>query len=182
MLAPWQEVFMGRKIILNLAVSLDGYIADEAGGYGWIAGDGGHTLDTTPKWEHEAFLKQVDTVVMGKRCYDQGFAEDYADKLVYVATTQDITDHDNIRFIRGDICAQLRAACAGEGGDIYLFGGGKLCDSFIKADMVDMYILGLIPVILGKGIPLFLGKNPHIPLRLKERYIHEGVVVLCYEK
>lgn len=172
---------MSRTIILNLAISLDGYIADEAGGYAWIAGNDSHALDTPRKWEHSAFLKGVDLVVMGKACYDQGFAKDFPDKTVYVATTKELPDQDNIRFIRGDICAQLQAECAKDGGDIYLFGGGRLCDSFIKANLIDVYIIGIIPILLGKGIPLFLGGNPTIPLHLTQQYIDGGIVVLCYQ-
>lgn len=173
---------MSRKIILNLAVSLDGYIADEDGGYDWIENNDNHHLDTTPKWEHTAFLQNIDIVVMGKNCYDQGFAKDHSDKLVYVATTKNIQDHDNIRFIHGDICSQMIEESSKDGGDIFLFGGGKLCDSFIKADIIDEYIVGIIPVILGKGRPLFLGGNPTIKLRLKEQYIDDGVAILRYVK
>lgn len=173
---------MGRRIILNLAVSLDGYIADEEGDYDWIVGDGSQELDTFPEWEHTEFLKNVDIVVMGKNCYDQGFAKDYPDKTVYVATTKELQDHGNIRFIRGDICARIIAECAGNGGNVFLFGGGKLCDGFIKENIIDEYIIGIIPVILGKGRPLFLGGNPTIKLRLMERFIDGGIVILRYEK
>lgn len=173
---------MSRRIILNLAVSLDGYIADENGGFDWIEGDGDHNLDTLPKWEHTEFLKTIDTVVMGKTSYEQGFAKDFDDKLVLVATNDSMQDYANIRFIQGDLCARIAEENPAKGGDIYLFGGGKLCDEFIKADVVDEYIIGIIPIILGKGIPMFLKENPAIKLTLKEQYIEEGVVILRYEK
>lgn len=173
---------MSRKIILNLAVSLDGYIADESGGFDWIAGDGSHDFDTVPKWEHSEFLKNVDLVVMGKTSYDQGFTKDYQDKTIYVATTKLLSDHDNVRFIHGDICSRIREEQSKDGGDIYLFGGSRLCDSFIKVNIIDEYIIGIIPIILGKGIPLFLNNNPTIKLHLKERAIDEGIVILRYEK
>lgn len=57
---------MKRKIILNLAVSLDGYIASEDGGFDWIVGDGTHTLDTQNQIDFNYFLQEVDTIVMGK--------------------------------------------------------------------------------------------------------------------
>ena len=40
---------MKGKIILNLAISLDGYIADENGGFDWIIGDGNTYLNTEGK-------------------------------------------------------------------------------------------------------------------------------------
>ena len=55
---------MNGKIILNLAVSLDGYIADLDGGYDWIVGDGNSTLNTENKWSHDKFLENIDVVVI----------------------------------------------------------------------------------------------------------------------
>ena len=57
---------MKRKIILNLAMSIDGYIANEDGGFDWIVGDGDESLDTQNKWNYEKFLEGIDTVVMGR--------------------------------------------------------------------------------------------------------------------
>ncbi len=71
---------MKRKIILNLAMSIDGYIASKDGGFDWIVGDGDEKLDTRDKWDYDKFLNDVDTVVMGKNCYDQSFHNDFADK------------------------------------------------------------------------------------------------------
>ena len=51
-------------------MSIDGYIANEDGGFDWIVGDGDESLDTQNKWNYEKFLEGIDTVVMGKKCYD----------------------------------------------------------------------------------------------------------------
>lgn len=95
---------MKRKIILNLAMSIDGYIANEDGGFDWIVGDGDESLDTQNKWNYEKFLEGIDTVVMGKKCYDQGFVDDFKDKKVYIATSKELEDYDNFHFINGNIC------------------------------------------------------------------------------
>lgn len=63
-----------------------------------------------------------------------------------------------------------------------LIGGGILIDSFIKADIIDEFIIGIIPTVLGKGRPLFLGNNPTVKLKLEEYYIDNGVTILCYKK
>ena len=173
---------MNRKIILNLAISLDGYIASEDGGFDWIVGDGDNRLDTTNQIDYNVFLEDVDVVVMGKNCYDQGFLQDFKDKKVYVATTQKLEDKDNIHFIGGDICKIIEEEKNKEGKNIFLFGGGVLVDSFIKADIVDEYIIGIIPIILGKGRPLFLENNPTIKLHLEEYSVSEGIPILRYTK
>lgn len=171
---------MERKIILNLAMSLDGYIADERGGYDWITGDSNHDLDTEGKWDYDRFLDHIDLVVMGKNCYDQGFHKDFLNKVVLVATSKEIEDSGCVKFINGDICNYVLEEKKKEGKDIFLFGGGILCDTFIKANVIDEYIIGIIPVILGKGRPLFLENNPTVKLSLKEQFIEEGIVVLHY--
>lgn len=173
---------MSRKIILNLAMSLDGYIASEDGGYDWIAHEGDEKLDTKTKWDFAKFLEGIDVVVMGKKCYDQNFHNDFKDKKVYVATSQNLQDEENIKFISGDICKVIEEERNKEGKDIYLFGGGVVIDSFIKADIIDEYIIGIIPIILGKGRPLFLGNNPTIKLQLKEFVIEKGVTISTYSK
>ena len=98
---------MNGKIILNLAVSLDGYIADEGGGYDWIVGDGNPTLNTDERWDYGNFLGDIQVVVMGKNCYDQGFHQDFAGKEVYIATSKDLKDDGNYHFMNGDIVNQM---------------------------------------------------------------------------
>ena len=173
---------MKRKIILNLAISLDGYIATEDGGYDWIVGDGDHALNTKNKFDFSEFLEGIDIVVMGKNCYDQNMHNDFQNKKIYVATSHTIQAENNIHFISGDICKVIQEEKEQEGKDIFLFGGGGLVDNFIKADIIDEYIIGIIPIILGKGRPLFLGNNPTIKLSLKEYVIDSGMTILKYLK
>ena len=73
---------MNRKIIMNLAMSIDGFIADENGGFDWIVGDGNNRLNTEKQWDYNKFLDRIDTVVMGKNCYDQKFYEEFKEKTV----------------------------------------------------------------------------------------------------
>ncbi|MEX6585805.1 dihydrofolate reductase family protein [Paraclostridium bifermentans] len=166
---------MSKKIILNLAISIDGYIASEDGGFEWIVGDGDKSLDTEKKWDFNGFLDTIDVVVMGKNCYDQNFHKDFKNKKVYVATSKDLKDYENIHFIKGDIVKKIEK-------NIFLFGGGKAIDPFIKANIIDEYIIGIIPTILGKGRKLFLENNPKIDLHLDEYITDEGVVILRYSK
>ncbi|WP_024615349.1 dihydrofolate reductase family protein [Clostridium sp. Ade.TY] len=173
---------MKRKIIFNLAMSIDGYIADEDGGFDWIVGDGNSKLNTKNKYDFNKFLDNVSVVVMGKKCYDQNFHKDYENKKVFIATSKKLENYDNIHFINGDICKAVLEEREKEGKDIFLFGGGILLDNFIKANIIDEYIIGIIPTILGKGRPLFLKDNPKIDLDLKECIIEDGITILKYSK
>lgn len=173
---------MKRRLIMTLAMSLDGFIADENGGYDWIKGDGNKLLDTKNKWDFNAFLEGVDTVVMGKACYDQNMHNDFRDKAVLVATSSPPSDHDHVSFISGDICECIHQELNKPGKDIFLFGGGKVAHPFLEANMVDEYIIGIVPLLLGSGRPLFTGNTPSIPLKLTEYIIDEGTVILRYER
>lgn len=173
---------MKRKIILNLAMSIDGYIADEDGGYDWIVGHGDKSLDTNNQLDYAEFLKDIDIVVMGKKCFDQDMHNDFKDKKVYVATSQEIENYENINFINGDICKIIEDEKSIPGKDIYLYGGGVVVDSFIKADIIDEYIIGIIPTILGKGKPLFLDNNPTIKLDLNECIVSDGIIIMKYSR
>ena len=119
---------MKRKIILNLAMSLDGYIASEDGGFDWIVGDNNNNLDTENKWDYNKFLEDIDVVVMGKKCYDQNFLDDFKNKKVYVATSSNLKNYENIHFVSGDICKVIEKERECEGKNIFLFGGGVLID------------------------------------------------------
>ncbi len=77
-----------RKKLLNLAMSLDGDIVDEEGGYVWIVGDGDKHLDTDANFDFPAFIESIDTVVMGRKAYEDIGADDYMTKKVIVATSK----------------------------------------------------------------------------------------------
>lgn len=172
---------MEGKISLNLAMSLDGYICDEAGDYQWIHGDGCHEHDSEKKWLFEDYLKEIDVVVMGRHCYEQGLHLDFVDKEVLIATSRELCERERLHAVNKELCSKVIEAKQ-RGQNVYLYGGGVTIDPFIKQDLIDEYILGIIPVILGGGRPLFLGNNSAIELRLKESYCDEGVVILVYER
>lgn len=172
---------MARKIILNLAMSLDGFIADQAGGYDWIKGDGNKSLNTPNTYDYNQFLEDVDLVVMGKRCYDQSMHLEYPHKAVWIVTHEALENHENLHFVGEDFCQHLQNEKEKEGKSIYLFGGGVVIDAVLKAGLIDEYWIGIIPVILGSGRPLFHPANPTIELELLELIADEGIVVMKYK-
>ncbi len=173
---------MVRKIVLSLAMSLDGFIATKTGGFEWIAGDGDKTLDTKNKWDYSKFLESVDIIVMGKNSYDQGFSKDFSNKEVYVATTEKTENKDNLHFINGDIVELVKNVKSKTNKNIFIFGGGGLVHNFLKSNAIDEYYVGIVPVILGDGVSLFQGINPTIKLHLVEIMSENGIVVLKYNK
>ena len=172
---------MKGKIVLNLAMSLDGYIASEDGGFDWIVGDGSSSLNTEVGHNYPKFLENIDIVVMGRHCYDQGFATDFPAKQVVVVTSEERESEDNVYFIHDNILNTIKNEKR-KGKNIYLFGGGILIDTFVKANAIDEYIIGIIPIILGKGRSLFLEDNPTILLHLQKYEIEDGIPLLHYTR
>jgi len=168
-----------RKIIFSAAMSLDGFIADQQDGYDWIVGDGHHDLDTIDHWDYPAFLSTIDTVLMGRRCYELGLHKDFALQKVIVASSQAISD-TSVQCTT-DAVKTLKRLKQEEGKDVFVFGGASLTQSLIKADVIDNYIIGIVPVILGKGIRLF-SESDMVKLHLVKQTLEEGIVILHYEK
>lgn len=177
------------KLILNLAMSLDGYIADMDGGYGWIQGSGKNPLDTEKGWDFKEFLEGVDLVLMGRKSFDGLVGPELRGKEILVASRKrqgtllpsDL--HGPVTFIGGlgeDITGIVQERLQEEGIEVYLYGGGETAWPFLEAGMVDELILGLIPVTLGQGIPLFRAGGVPQEWTLVDRIIEEGIVILHY--
>ena len=56
-----------KKVVLYIAMSLDGYICDEEGQVDWLSGHG----DDDSEGSYENFIQNVDTVIMGRTTYQQ---------------------------------------------------------------------------------------------------------------
>ena len=177
---------MKRKIILNLAMSIDGYISDEDGRFEWIAGENDNSKDTKEQFDFNEFLNTCDTIVMGRKSYEdipEETFEEFKHMKIYVVTNSEFkVNRDNVEIINGDIVNKILKIREEEGKNIWIFGGAILADSFIKADVIDEYIIGLIPCILGKGRKLFLENNPNINLHLENYSFSDGIGILTYTK
>lgn len=172
-----------RKIILNLAVSLDGYISDENGGFDWIVGHGDNP--GTEAYDFKGFMERIDTMVMGSVSYEDVIlsrVDSYENKRILVATGRELKREEGVEFIKGDIVQQVVDLKDEEGGDIWLFGGAGLTDEFIRADVIDEYVIAIIPTILGRGRRLFKGDYEKIDLHLDEHIVSDGIPVLTYSR
>jgi dihydrofolate reductase len=145
-----------RKVILNLAVSLDGFIAREDGRVDWL-----DNLDTDgDDLGFGTFLDRCDTILTGRIAYEVtmklGNGEwPFSNKKTYVFTDGIYPNTNNIEFTYispKKIVNRLKNVL---GKDIWLFGGSKLISSMREENLVDEYIITTIPVMLGKGIKLF---------------------------
>lgn len=174
---------MSRDIILYIAASLDGYIAKSDGSVDWLLGESSNpNVDTG----YNEFYSSIDTVVMGRTTYEQVINElspdvwVYEGKKCFVATSIKRPSNEKAEFVSEDIVKFVKGLKNHNGKDIWIVGGGKLIAPFIKNNLVDKYIITIIPTVLGGGIPLFPGENPEIKLKLIETRTIDGMVQITY--
>ncbi len=179
---------MSRNIILDLAVSLDGYIEGPNGETDWCILD--------EDMDFYGFLETIDAIFYGRVSYeawgnfypDENAAEEehkfwqaIHNKKKYVFTRQAGND-DRVHFIRSDVEREVAKLKSMEGKDIWLYGGAGLIQTFIRSGLIDRYRISVHPIVLGSGKPLF--EEVKTPLELKltgTNTFRSGVVQLIYE-
>ena len=163
------------KLMVYVAASLDGYIARENGDIDWLPEPSESSYDT--------FYKSVDTVIMGKTTYDQvlEFGEyPYTDKKSFVFSRTSKNSNKDTEFV-SDIEKFVKDGFPGTGKNIWLVGGAKTITSFLKLGAVDEIITTIIPILLGKGIPLFQNMENKIDLELINKENYGQLVDLHYK-
>lgn len=177
-----------RKIILDLAVSLDGFIEGPHGETDWCIME--------EDMDFSGFLSTIDTIFYGRVSYDSwgnyqpdekadaatlNFWQEVHKKKKWVFSSQSRQD-PKATFISSDIANRVAEIKNQGGKDIWLYGGASLIKTFIQLGLIDIYRLSVHPVILGGGKPLFEGLDERLNLRLiKTNTFKSGVVQLIYE-
>ena len=177
-----------RRIILDLAVTLDGFIEGKNGEVDWCIMD--------PDMGFTNFLNQIDTILYGRKSYDlwgqyiqkteDSDTEKEIWKLVHskekyvFSRTQKAADAQAI-FINENIVEEVNKLKNKPGKDIWLYGGSSLITTFINLGLVDEFRLSIHPVILGEGKPLFMDIKQRFNLKMvNARTFSSGVVQLIY--
>ncbi len=172
-----------RKLILQLAVSLDGYIEGPNGEYDWCFTDQDYGMSE--------FFSRIDSVFYGRKSYEMMESaappEAGADfpalpKLKEYVFSKTL---DKVRpgavLISGDIQKEVNRIKNEPGKDIWLFGGASLTSSMLEFHLVDEISLAVHPIILGSGKPLFTGIHDRMPVNLIEsKPYSSGLVMLTY--
>lgn len=173
-------------IQLYIAMSLDGYIAREDDSLDWLTDfPNPDKLD----YGYPAFYEGIDIVVMGRKTYDEiiSFGVDwpYADCTSYVISSKlglEVKSPDT--FIVNDVSKGFIQKLRNESKkNIWLVGGGGLNSHFLGLNEIDEMIITIIPVVLGKGKPLFPNAPVESNFKLKNtEALSTGAVILTYER
>jgi dihydrofolate reductase len=177
-----------KKVVLDLAVTLDGFIEGPNGEIDWCIMDDDMDFD--------GFLSGIDTIFYGRVSYDSwgnfqpGTNASPAEQMLwksvhaknkFVFSSQNRKD-EKATFINADIANTVTEIKKQDGKDIWLYGGAGLIRTFIDVGLIDIYRISVHPIALGSGKPLFENLKERIGLRLiKTNVFKSGVVQLIYE-
>ena len=169
-----------RKVILGLAVSLDGFIEGPAGEYDWCFTDQDYGMSD--------FFKHVDSVFIGRKSYeltqtlDESAMAGFPKLKEYVFTTTLKKVKPGAVIVNGNIEEEVRKIKGDSGKDIWLFGGASLTSSLLNLHLIDEIWLSVHPLLLGSGKPLFNEIKNRIPLTLiHSKTYSTGLVSLTYK-
>jgi dihydrofolate reductase len=168
-----------RKVILGVAVTLDGFIEGPNGEYDWCFTDQDYGLND--------FMKRIDGIIMGRKSFDISNAYDgpnpWKDVKTYVFSRSVTKAPENVEIVKGDVVEIVSKLKNLPGKDLWLFGGAELTTTFVNADLVDEFWLSVHPILLGSGKSLFNNIVDRKKLVLKEHKVYEtGLVSLCYTR
>lgn len=177
-----------RKVILDLAVSLDGFIEGPNGEIDWCIMEAGMNFTD--------FLDNIDTILYGRKSYDLWGEYTPTEKLSeaeqimwgkvhqkekIVFTSNKHIHYEQAKIIHDNIADRVNDLKNKPGKDMWLYGGASLITTFINLRLVDEYRLSVHPIILGDGKPLFTDINQRVNLKLVEsKPFSSGVVQLIY--
>ena len=164
------------NILLNLAVSLDGFIEGPQGEFDWCLTDQDYGMT--------AFLARCEAIIFGRKSYEVMLQFDenpYPDKMKYVFSNTVASVAGKAAVVRGDAAEAVAKIKQRTEGDIWFFGGAALLEDFLRHDLIDEMHLSIHPLLLGSGKPLFpqLVGRKSLELKGMEKY-SSGLVQLVY--
>lgn len=172
-----------RKVVLYIASSLDGYISkpnDDLSFLSIVQQDG-------EDYGYEDFIKSVDTVILGRKTYDWVMTQvsefPHADINSFIITRTAKPSIGKINFYTGklkDLILQLKTE---QGKNIFIDGGAEIVNELLKENLIDEFIISIIPVLVGNGVKLFKDGRPEQKLKLvSTKQFDKGLTQLYYKR
>ena len=166
-------------------MSLDGYIAkpnDDLSFLKLVEKEG-------EDYGYTKFTDAIDTLIVGRKTYEYVLKEigsshyDNGLRDVYVITRNQRPSLGRTTFYTGDLTALVKRLKSKTGKNIYCDGGAEIINELLKLDLIDEFIISVIPVLLGDGIKLFKAGIPEQSLKLVDtKQFDTGLTQLHYQK
>jgi dihydrofolate reductase len=182
------------KVVADMSMSLDGFIADESDGvqelFGWYGNGDVEVKTADPRWTFQvspasaahlrpAFSGAIGALVCGRRIFDltHGWGGHHPVGAPVFCATHSVPEgwprDDSPTTFHTDAIEALDAAQAAAGDKIVAVSTPTLTQQYLDAGRLDEIVVSLIPVLLGVGIPFFahLAKTP---IRLDDPTVVQG--------
>ncbi|WP_158858476.1 dihydrofolate reductase family protein [Lunatibacter salilacus] len=174
---------MNRKVFLFIATSLDGYIAQPNDNLDFLS----MVEQEGEDYGYSEFVKTVDTVIVGRRTYDKvlsmGVDFPYADKDVYIITRTPRPDEGHVKFYTGELKHLIETLKSTKGKNIFCDGGAEIVNELLRNDLVEEFIISIIPIFVGDGTKLFKDGRPEQRLDLiSVKQFDKGLAQLHYRR
>jgi dihydrofolate reductase len=180
-----EELIGNRKVISYIATSLDGYIAKPNNDLSFLSVVEKEGQD----YGYAKFVATVDTIIIGRKTYDWvekaiGSSHyDNGERNVIVVTKTKRPNSGRTTFYNGDLTELVQQLKNEAGKHIYCDGGAETIDHLIKNDLIDEFIISVIPILVGDGIRLFKDGRPEHRLQLvSAKSFDSGLVQLHYKR
>jgi dihydrofolate reductase len=152
-----------REVILNLAVSLDGFIEGPNGEYDWCFTDQDYGM--------RDFFNNIDTIFIGRKSYDMISADTSmfpVEKIYVFSNTLMNEEHSpNVELVTSAQFDEVVDRVMNEPGkNIWLFGGAEMVGTFMNKNLVNTLVLSIHPIILSEGKALFKNIKDRVELIL----------------
>lgn len=174
-----------RKVILYISMSLDGFIATEDDNLSWLS----KVEKEGEDYGYHDFVESVDTYIVGRKTYDKvvEMVGDFPQKNQFDChiITRNITLSDQgVNFYSGDIKELIEKLKSIESNkNIYCDGGAEIVKLLMQDDLIDEYIVSVIPTFLGNGKRLFKGIENSLDIKLTDsKTFDTGLVQLTYKR
>jgi dihydrofolate reductase len=162
-----------------IAASIDGYIATIDGGIEWL-----HEQPNPEQsdYGYSEFMNNIDALVMGRNTFEkiQTFGEWPYQKKVFVLSNalKEIPEElvGKIEIISGSVKEVIASLNVAGFKNLYI-DGGKTIQEFLNQDLIDELIITRIPILLGKGIPLFGELNEPLRFTHKNTKVYDSALV-----
>ena len=172
----------GRKVILYIAQSLDGFIAREDNDISWLS----IVEQEGEDYGYGEFIKTIDTVIMGRKTYEKvlsfGIEFPHNDKKSYVLSKTINGNEGNLQFYNDSIDSLIEKLKSEKGKNIFIDGGAEVVKELRSKNLIDQYVISIIPIMIGKGVRLFKEIDTEDRLKLIDcKAFSTGLVQLKYE-
>lgn len=172
-----------RKVILYIATSLDGYIAKPNDDLDFLS----IVQQEGEDYGYTDFIKSVDTVILGRKTYDWVMTQvsefPHADKNTYVITRTPKPSIGKTNFYTGKLNELINRLKADSGENIFIDGGAEIVNELLKDNLIDEFIISVIPILVGNGTKLFKDGRPEQKLELlSTKQFKKGLTQLHYKR